>query len=388
MTHDAPLDQFAAYKIALAGGKMDFGKLSQPSSGFFKHNTKQGIEAVAIWRDGKGALQCKRSIFGNGEKMNADEIDELFGSCGHYPIPHDIWLAVTKEKLPWPPGFETRLTMDEIKQGVTWTAELGRKKRLVEIELAEDKAKVENFKQDVAEKFPGATFIKDLLGGEAGEGVDSSAAPIGHNHPPDESNWRDDEELAAQVLKLEEWVSSWLKVKKSVIDNKDDADKLADYATKFSEYKATAVAKHKVEKQPHLDAGRVVDTRWFAIRDKAEKLRARCLEIVSKYITGEQERRNAAAVAENAKTANDPAAPQVEAERVKVGNARAVSARERTVYIVENPRMFCGYLLSMTNVPPDLTETLRLIAGRMGPAMESAGQVVPGIRKTTVEKAQ
>src|ERR1019366_1818843 len=135
MTHDNPHDQFAAYKIALAGGSMDFGPKGQPSSGYFKHNTKQGIEAVAIWRDKHGNLQCKRSIFGNGAKMTADEIDELLASCGHYPIPHDVWLAVTKEGKPWPIGYSTRLTMDEIKNGVTWTPELGRKKKLVESEF-------------------------------------------------------------------------------------------------------------------------------------------------------------------------------------------------------------------------------------------------------------
>jgi hypothetical protein len=390
MTHDTPPDQFAAYKVALAGGKMDFGPKGQPSSGYFKHNVKQGIiEAVAIWRDKHGALQCKRSIFGDGAKMDADQIDELLASCGHYPIPHDVWLAITKEGKPWPLGYNTRLTMDEIKRGVTWTPELGRKKMLVESELAEDKAKAENFKQAVAEEFPAATATKDLPDGEAGAGGESSPAPIGHNNPPDESNWRDDEELAAQVAKLEEWVSSWLKVKKSAIDNKDDADKLADYATKFGEYKATAVAKHKVEKQPHLDAGREVDTRWFAIRDKADKLRVRCLEIVSKYIRGEQDRRNATAATENAKIADEGTTrPAVEAERVKVGNARSVSARDRVVYVVDNPRMFCGYLLSLTAVPPDLTEALRLLAARLGPAMEKIGQVVPGITKTTVERTQ
>jgi hypothetical protein len=349
MTHDPVHDQFAAYKIALAGGKMDFGPKGQPSSGYFKHNTKQGIEAVAIWRDKHGAIQCKRSIFGDGAKMDTDQIDELLGQCGHYPIPHDVWLAVTKEGAPWPIGYDTRLSMGEIKQGVTWTPDLGRKKKLVESEFAE---------------------------AAAASAPENPRAVEGDNAPPDESNWRDDEELAAQVAKLEEWVSSWLKVKKSVVENKDDADKLADYATKFGEYKAAAVAKHKVEKQPHLDAGRAVDTRWFAIRDKAEKLRARCLEIVSKYITGEKERRNA------------EAAPGVEPERVKVGNARAVSARERVVYVVDNPRMFCTYLLAMTMVPPDLTEALRLIAGRIGPSMENIGQVVPGLTRTITEKAQ
>ena len=351
------IDQWAAWRHALAGNRLDFGPKGEPPSGFYRQATRQGIEAIAIWRDGEGAIHCRRSIFGNGAKMGADEIDELLATCGHYPISHDLYMAVTKEGKEWPPEYATTLTAQEIKNCVPWTPELGRAKIGKDIEPAEN-----------------------------------PRAVAGGNNPP--KDLTPDQNLAGQVNVMEAAVADWLKSIGGEPRNKAEADTLGNYAVKFADFKTTAEAAHKVEKEPHLIAGREVDAKWFAIRDRAAAVRKRCLDIVGKWIKTEQTKRaeearkaneEAARLrAEQAKTADvaPPAVEEVKPEPVKVGTARSLSQRERQTWVVTDPAAYAAFLCKMETIPPDLTEVLNKIARRQGAAGITQ---IPGVTKQTVE---
>lgn len=349
-------DQWAAWRNALAGGRLDFGPKGQPPSGFYRHLTKRGIEAVAIWRTVDGEIKCRRSIFGDGSKMTADEIDELLASCGHYPISHELYLAVTKEGKDWPDEYQTRLTMSEIRDGVAWTPELGRSK----------------------------------LGYAVPE---NPRAVFGDNKPPEDLSA--DQQLSGQITALESIVKNWLKEIGGEPRSKAEADQMANFATKFAECKTAAESRHKTEKEPHLAAGRAVDALWFPIRDKAGALRKRCLDICNKWIDAEKARREEDArkaneearriAEERARHTDEPAQPvqEVVAEAVKIGNARTVSQRTRTVWKVTDLPAFAAYVAAMSSPPPDFIEACDKIANKLG----SAGVAATGIEKTTVRSA-
>lgn len=58
------------------------------------------------------------------------------------------------------------------------------------------------------------------------------------------------------------------------------ADQASDVANTLGELQNKAIALHKAEKQPHLDAGRAVDTKWFSLRDRADEIKKRLKAIV------------------------------------------------------------------------------------------------------------
>jgi hypothetical protein len=351
-------DQYAEWRHALAGHIIDPGAKGAPPSGFFCNHTRNGLEAIAIWRDDDGTLKCKRSIYGDGSKMTPDEIDELFAACCRYPISYEIYVSVTKEGKPWPVEYQTRLSRDEIKNGVPWTPELGRAKLGLDVEPDRDQSTL-----------------------------------IGHNRPPDDLT--PDQVLANRIAELEAGVEKWLAEVGGVPRNKAEADTLANYAVKFADFRADADAKHKTEKEPHLAAGRAVDSKWFPIRDRAAALRKRCLAIVSTWINGENERR-----AEDARRANEEArrlaeqqarhsnglpqpVDEVKPEPVKVGSARTITQRARIVWRVSDLPAFAAYLAGMNQPPPDFIEVCDKLANRIG----AAGATAPGIERTTVRSA-
>lgn len=356
-------DQYDAWRRALTGKAIDFGPKGEPPSGFFRHLTKRGIEAVAVWRDGDGNLQCKRSIFGDGSKMTPEEIDELVGSCGHYPIPYELYTAVTRDGQLWPHEASTKLTMAEIKDGVGWTLELGRKKLGIQ---------------------EGAQAADDA--------ADNPRGVVGNNQPLAPSPV---EVLSIRVEDISILVKDWLAEIGGAPRDKAEADRLADYASKFAELRSTAETEHKREKAPHLEAGRAVDAAWFPIRDKADALRKRCLEIAAKWMKAEEARR-----AEEARKANEeakrraeesarqtgaPAEPisEVKAEPVKIGHARTVSQRTRVVWRVTDLPAFANYLAKLDTPPPEFVEVCEKLANKLG----KAGAKVPGIEKDSERSA-
>lgn len=58
------------------------------------------------------------------------------------------------------------------------------------------------------------------------------------------------------------------------------ADQASDLANSFGELQNKVIGLHKSEKQPSLDAGRAVDTKWFGLRDRADELKRRLKAVV------------------------------------------------------------------------------------------------------------
>ncbi|HWW46275.1 MAG TPA: hypothetical protein VNZ94_00350 [Xanthobacteraceae bacterium] len=104
---------------------------------------------------------------------------------------------------------------------------------------------------------------------------DLNDAVIGHNSAPvddDIDAIRDRiEDLAREAERM---------IKAGAAGSEDSANQASDLANTFGELQTKIVNLHKVEKQPHLEAGRAVDTKWFVLRDRADDLKKRLKSIV------------------------------------------------------------------------------------------------------------
>lgn len=104
---------------------------------------------------------------------------------------------------------------------------------------------------------------------------DLNEAVIGHNAAPVEDDAdaiRDRiEDLAREAERM---------IKAGAAESEDIVNQASDLANTFGELQTKIAALHKVEKQPHLDAGRAVDAKWFGLRDRAADLKSRLKAVV------------------------------------------------------------------------------------------------------------
>lgn len=341
-------DQWTRWRRALDGQKLDMGERGNPPSGFYRRAAGQkGWEAVCVFRDDAGTLCCIRNKFGDGSNMGVEDIDELFAS-EIYAVPEEVYRAVAEQGHDWPPEHLTRLTLKEIQAGVVMTTDLARKKAGLEDE------------------------------------AENPRAVIGDNKPPEDLPL--DRRIADRISTLRARVGNWLQSIGGAARTKEEADKVADYASKFSDILKEADEAFKTEKDYWLKGGREVDAKW-KFRTEAGELRQKCLAIGNKWIDAEKARlaeearkqHEAAQTAarKEAEATGEPVADVKvpEAPKVTIGNTRTVSQRERKVWVVTDRAAFVSYIIAMNQVPPDFTEVLDKIAHRLG----SANVPAPGI---------
>lgn len=261
LTEDASKQQWARWRAALAGARLDLGARGDPPSGYYH----RGGEAIAVWRDKEtGEVKCARSRYGDGSKLDVDQIDELFADPNMVAIHYSLYATAAAEKdaFIWPEIYSVKIATKDIKAGLWWTPAYAKKK------LAEAKV-TNNF---------------------------SPARGIGDNRAP-----APEEELAAKIAAKAEELAKTLKDWGGTPRNAAEADLVGAYANAFKEFEKAATEAHKVEKEPHLAAGRAVDAKWFApVRDKAIAYRERVLKIVSDWTKGEDKRRAEEAARVNA----------------------------------------------------------------------------------------
>lgn len=118
---------------------------------------------------------------------------------------------------------------------------------------------------------------------------------------------------------------------KTPVKTQDQADKAAIWAKRLTAIKNRATDLHKVEKQPHLDAGRNVDNKWRGLKEDPDTLAKKLKAHVTPFLQeqqrleyerqqrerdeAERKRREAEALAAQADVSNTAA--QAEAERLQ-----------------------------------------------------------------------
>lgn len=346
-------DDFARWRNALAGQPMDFGAKNDPACGYYRNLTPKGIEAVGIFKEGD-EIKCWRNVYGDGSKMSIDEIDELFGNVGRYPIPYEIFNHAASGG-EWPAEYGTRLTMKEIQANVAWTPEYGRKK------LGAD---LEKYDEDGNER-PG----------------------LGHNNPPEDLT--PDKALAKRILDLGTQLGTWLKQIGGTVTTQAEADVLGNYANKFKDFENEAVAAHKAEKAPYLEKSREIDSKWFApVKDKAIASRDKVIAMIRSFEAAENAKRvEAARLANEAARAaaqtqariDDAlvsAMPEIVPDASKVTTLRGGSRKPTGPLVIDLPA-FLAHCAAMDSLPPDIVDAAEKVARKW----RSAGICAPGMEK-------
>jgi hypothetical protein len=101
--------------------------------------------------------------------------------------------------------------------------------------------------------------------------------------------------LRIEYLGEKELAEEFMKQK---VTTQAQADKVAIWAKRLTTIKAKAEGLHKVEKQPHLDAGRAVDDKWRELKTEpdelAKRLKAHIKTFLQEQIRAEEERQRKA----------------------------------------------------------------------------------------------
>lgn len=135
---------------------------------------------------------------------------------------------------------------------------------------------------------------------------------IGGNSPPEGSI----EALLAEAAGHLESAGNLIKA--GAAKSEADADLAANMAKTLTETKSKVIAAHKVEKQPHLDAGRKVDDRFFPTRDKLDDITRMLKAKVINPWQVEQDRIRREAEAAAGREAEPP--PSIDAPKVTAGS--------------------------------------------------------------------
>jgi hypothetical protein len=187
---------------------------------------------------------------------------------------------------------------------------------------------------------------------KTGKWPNDNEAVVGHNRAP----------VADSLEALSERIEDFAREAEKMIaagaaPSQDVADQASDVANTLGELEGKVVTLHKAEKEPHLEAGRVVDRKWFKLRDRAADLKRRLKAVV---VTPFQVRVNAEA--ENAKIAAIAAgvAPEALPEiRTTSGSTKRQTAL-RTYYRAEIEDR--AKLLDSLKDHPDVVECIQKIA--------------------------
>ncbi len=386
-------NEYKLWRAALRGEKIDYPK-DQPPSGYWRQNTSKGVELVAVWRDENGIVRAWRSLYGNGQKLEGGlSIGEELSKAFSYPVPYQIWTEAKAGK-PLPPEYQTRLTMKEAADGAMWTEALGKARAGKDVEPERE---FPSIKQQAIAKEAAVTIPPDYYK-PAQTPLEMAQEPnpravIGDNKPPEELT--PDQVLANRVKKVASNFQDFLAKIGGKIKTKAEADVAGNYATKFGEFKSSAEAQHKVEKEPHLLAGREVDAKWLPTARAADAHRICVLKYAKVWADAERNARE-----EEARKANEIALQTalkeaqitgepveriagVQAEKVTFGTAKTISARAKTIWQVAEPALYFDFLAEKCpEAFKEVVEVLQKIANRQKAAAVSPRP--PGL----VEKEQ
>lgn len=218
--------------------------------------------------------------------------------------------------------------------------------------------------------------------------VDASLAP----------HERADAELTAQREAMAAWVREIGK-----IETQEQATKAGNFADEFAKIEKRATAEHKTAKEPHLEAGRVVDAAWKPVITRADELKKYAKKLPEAFLIAERDRireqekaaadarakaeREAAEARRQAEAAGAP--PPVEQPRPmpapppQKAKAGKVHLRTVTKHNIVDMRAVLEFLARLNDYPAELKDVAQLLVNRM----KHAGVDVPGVETKTIEVA-
>jgi hypothetical protein len=196
---------------------------------------------------------------------------------------------------------------------------------------------------------------------------------IGHN------SGRPEAEILDELQAIRSAFDGWLAGIGGAVTNESHDAKVKEFTNRVANLKKKAIAGHKAEKQPFLDAGREVDRRWDAAKDRTDAEQramaktAEAYRLEREYIQAEEARlaREAAAEARRQAQAAGQPAPVFQAPRKAATGLRTV-----TRVILDDFPAAAAFLAAQPVVDPDLTKACQ----KMARVLLERGEAVPGAR--------
>lgn len=178
-------------------------------------------------------------------------------------------------------------------------------------------------------------------------------------------------EFEALTLEYEGEKEQILAFLKTPITSQDQADKVAIWKNRLTGIRSKAEGLHKVEKQPHLDAGREVDNKWRTLKEEPTDLAARAMAHIKPWLDKlkREEQERAAKAAADAERLRREA---IEAERkakeiaelAEIENARGTG--EEASAAAEAAQKAADDLAAATAQAQAESKVQRVSAGRTG----------------------
>jgi hypothetical protein len=198
-------------------------------------------------------------------------------------------------------------------------------------------------------------------------------AALGHNKPPQDDTF---EGLQAHIDALAAEAKAL--IEEGAAKTQVEADRASDLSNLFGELQKKAIALHKAEKEPHLEAGRAVDKKWFPLRDTADNIKAALKRyVVTPFLLAKRDEQ--AALQEKAEKLG--VADRIEPEQISAGSLKRTTAlRTRKSARIDDIDVLWKHL--KTN--PDVVWTMQKLAD----AAARAGNPYPGTAVIEEEVAQ
>ena len=177
----------------------------------------------------------------------------------------------------------------------------------------------------------------------------------------------------------------WLQSIGGALRNQDDADKAAAFTEQIAKLQKEADQTFTNEKQPWLEGGRLVDSRWRNVREACAVNLRWLKDLAGAWMIQERKAREEAARKAN-EEAGASGAPAVQAAPVRAGArgaTRAVTLRKVKRVKLHDLAKVAAHIAALPNPPADFAEVCSKIAARL----LTAGVEVPGAEMIEEEVA-
>jgi hypothetical protein len=212
-----------------------------------------------------------------------------------------------------------------------------------------------------------------------GTPVKKERGGMGDNAPPEGSV----EALLAEAAGHLESAKNLIKA--GAAKSEEDADVASNFAKTLTETKAKIEDAHKVEKKPHLDAGRAVDNKFLPIADALKKATASIksdvinpFQLEQRTLREEEAARKRAEAEAAAAAGREAEPPPSEPEKVSSGSrGRKTSLVERRYGEITDYEAFAGFLGKMKS--PVILAALDTAANALARNHAVGEEPAPGI---------
>jgi hypothetical protein len=195
-----------------------------------------------------------------------------------------------------------------------------------------------------------------------------------------DSNSPPDTQVKESITELRAEAEKWLKDIGGTVTTQEQADKAADYSSRFSDLEKEAKEARESGRKPHLERAAEVQTIWKPIEDAGAAAKTWAKNLTADFQKAERAR----VLKEAAERAAAGEAVSVGNLRVKTGTrGRAVTLRSRIEYRCDDVmKIFAHY-----RDDPRFAKHLLVVQalGQMAKADLEAGGTVPGARLEVIE---